>query len=67
MDDGALNHTLKACRWLHINIAFEINNRCQLDFDELCQLFDQLININIAGMQHFKRVTVFGQRQQQMF
>ena len=60
MDDGALDHALETCRWLHINIAFGVNNRCQFNFDEFTQLFDQLININIAGMQDFKRVTIFG-------
>ncbi len=64
MDDGALQNTLEPGRWLNIAANTADGGQCFLKM--AFQLPAQGININVAGGQHFERVTVFGQGNQQM-
>ena len=67
MNDRALNHTLKAGGRLHVEIVTMADNRGKFGFDVISQAGTQLLDIHLAGRQNFERITVFGQREKQMF
>ena len=65
MQDGTLNHALKAKCRLGIDFAIARDNRCML-LDKFNQGFFEFIDFRRARFQHFLCRWIFQQRKQQM-
>ena len=65
MHDGALNHTLKAKRWLGVNFVRTGDLR-RVVFDEVGKRFAQVVNIGRTSAKNFCGAGVVQQGQQQM-
>ena len=65
MDDGALDHALKARRGLGLGRFRPVQGN-EFGFDEFGQIPAQLVQVDAAGAEHGHRVLVVGEGQQQV-
>ena len=65
MDDGALDHTLKARRGLRLGPLRPVQGD-ELGFDEFGQVPAKFVQVDAAGAEHGHRVLVIGEGQQQV-